>query len=71
MDGWIDGWVDRRLLGAKETVYLHFLFGVVRSDWMIRFGEIEKLGRNVRGLYKYIILAYIWRDLQRITRNLV
>jgi hypothetical protein len=70
-DGWIDGWMASWLLGAKEAVYLHVLFRTELSDWMIRFGETEKLGRNVRGLCKYIILSYIWRDLQRTTQNLV
>jgi len=40
VDGWIDGWKDRWLLGAKKAVYLEVLFRVERSDWMIRFGEI-------------------------------
>ena len=67
MDRWMDGWMDRWLLGAKEAVYLHVLFRVERSDWMIRFGEIEKLVRNVRGLRKYTYYPGIY--LEGFTKN--
>jgi hypothetical protein len=47
MGGWLNGWICRRLLGAKEAVSLAlFFFRVERSEWMIGFGEIEKLGRK-------------------------
>jgi len=34
------------LLDAKEAVTLALLFRVERSDWIIGFGGIEKLGRK-------------------------
>jgi hypothetical protein len=45
MDRWMDGWMDRWLC-AEEAVYWHVLFRVECSDWMIRFGEVEKLVRK-------------------------
>jgi hypothetical protein len=60
--------MDRWLLGAKEAVYLHVLFRVERSDWMIRFGEIKKLEKSGPALCKYIFFSYIWRDLQKFRK---